>query len=286
MCDPDAGHLLVSNFYLQRIILTVENASHFKTSFRACVRYQVHNGGVREQWLATPVLSDIRKQAMFNLVPFASSRRQVANRNFQARPVGQLLKLPLPKMYARSITSTAICNNLQGTRLGIGFRSHLFPPSADCGHRKDSRFMAYPDTHPPGIAVQVIHPIGNRLSQFLYLEIMDSDLFRLPLSMPFSSTILEIPHQFLLLAIDRNDRLLTGNPMAYFAVYLLKLCVAIRVFLSLTDLTVGLKAVPHFVQESRHDGMAHLVSLAFQFVRQFSGGSCKSSEAATRDPLE
>ena len=90
-CDLDAGHLLVSDFYLRRIILTVENASDFKTSLRARVRYQVHNGGVRQQWLAAPVLSDIRKQAMFNLVPFAGPRRQVADRNFETRLVGQLL---------------------------------------------------------------------------------------------------------------------------------------------------------------------------------------------------
>ena len=116
-CDLDAGHLLVGDFYLRRVIMTVENASDFKTSLRVRVRYQVHNGGMRQQWLAAPVLSDIRKQAMFNLVPFASPRRQVADRNFQTRLVGQLLQFPLPKTYARSITSTAICNNLQGTRL-------------------------------------------------------------------------------------------------------------------------------------------------------------------------
>ena len=28
-CDPDAGHLLVSDFYLRRVILTIENASNF-----------------------------------------------------------------------------------------------------------------------------------------------------------------------------------------------------------------------------------------------------------------
>ena len=76
---------------------------------------------------------------------------------------------------------------------------------------------------------------------------MDSDLFRLALWMPFSSTIPEITDQFLLFAIYRNNRLLAGYPMAYLPVYLLELCVAIWVLLSLTDLTVSLKAVPHFV---------------------------------------
>ena len=106
--DPDAGHLLVSNFYLRRVILAVQNAADFKTGLRARVRYQVHNGSVRHQRFAAPVLSNIGKQAMFNLVPFAGPRRQAADRNFKTCLIGQLLQFPLPKTYARSITSTAI----------------------------------------------------------------------------------------------------------------------------------------------------------------------------------
>ena len=119
-CDLYAGHLFVSNFYLQRILLTVKNALNFKASLRARVRYQVHNGGVCQQWLTTPVLSYIRKQTMFNLVPFVGPRGQVADRNFETCLVGQLLQFPFPKTYARSITAAAIGNDLQGTRLGIG----------------------------------------------------------------------------------------------------------------------------------------------------------------------
>ena len=111
-CDFDSGHLLVSNFYLWRVILAVENASDFKTRLCASVRYQVHNGGVCQQRLAAPVLRDIRKQAMFNLVPFARPRRQMTNRNVKARLVGQLLQFPLPKTYTRSVLpplSATIC---------------------------------------------------------------------------------------------------------------------------------------------------------------------------------
>ena len=97
MCDSNAGHLLVSDFYLRRVIFTVENASNFKTRLRTRVRYQVHNGGVCQQWLTAPVLSDIGKQAMFNLVPFAGPWGQVADRNIKPRLVGQLLQFPLPK---------------------------------------------------------------------------------------------------------------------------------------------------------------------------------------------
>jgi len=48
-CDPDVSHLFVSDFYLRRLILTIENAVDFKTSLRIRVRYQVHNSGVRQQ---------------------------------------------------------------------------------------------------------------------------------------------------------------------------------------------------------------------------------------------
>ncbi len=90
-CDSNAGHLLVSDFYLRRVILTVENTSNFKTRLCARVRYQVHNGGVCQQWLAAPVLSDIRKQAMLDLVPFTCPGWEVANRDSQSRSICHFL---------------------------------------------------------------------------------------------------------------------------------------------------------------------------------------------------
>ena len=84
----DAGHLLVCNFYFQRVFLSVENAADLEAGLRARVRYQVHNGRVGQQRLAALVLCDIRKQAVFNLVPFAGPRWQVADGNREACPVG------------------------------------------------------------------------------------------------------------------------------------------------------------------------------------------------------
>jgi len=48
----DAGHLLVRDFYLRRIMLTVENASDLKTGLGARIRYQIHNGSVSQQGFA------------------------------------------------------------------------------------------------------------------------------------------------------------------------------------------------------------------------------------------
>src|SRR5215471_3103308 len=46
--------------------------------------------------LAAPVLSDERKQAMFDLVPFAGAGRQVAHGDGNAEFVGQFLQFDLP----------------------------------------------------------------------------------------------------------------------------------------------------------------------------------------------
>jgi hypothetical protein len=51
---------------------------------------------VADQWLATPVLTDVGEQAMFNLVPFAGARREVTDRDLESCFVGELLQFPFP----------------------------------------------------------------------------------------------------------------------------------------------------------------------------------------------
>ena len=46
---------------------------------------------------AAPVLGDVRKEPVFNLVPLAGARREVADADAQPGLIGQLLQLGLPK---------------------------------------------------------------------------------------------------------------------------------------------------------------------------------------------
>ena len=53
--------------------------------------------------------------------------------------------------------------------------------------------MIDPDADPTLIAGQVVHPVRNRLAEFLILEVMDVDFLRFPLRLPFLSRVLEFP---------------------------------------------------------------------------------------------
>ena len=86
--DLDVGHLCVRNLNLGGIMFPVQNAADFKAGIRARVGYQVHNRGVRQQRLATPVLTDVREQTVFDLVPFAGAGRQVTDRYRQTGFIG------------------------------------------------------------------------------------------------------------------------------------------------------------------------------------------------------
>ena len=77
--DFDVGHLCVRHLDFGRIMFAVQNAAHFETGVRARVGYQVHNHSVGQQRPATPVLTDVREQAVFDLVPFTGSGRQVTD---------------------------------------------------------------------------------------------------------------------------------------------------------------------------------------------------------------
>ena len=63
------------------------------------------------------------------------------------------------------------------------------------------------DADPTLVPAQVIDPLGDGLAQLLVREVLGADLLRLAPAMPLPPGIAEIPDQFLLLRIDRDDRL-------------------------------------------------------------------------------
>ena len=89
--EAEFRHLLVGNLDSCRVDVGVELAFHCQTSFRSSRGDEVDNHLVADQRLAPPVLADEGEQAMFDLVPLAGARRKMADRNLQARFVGELL---------------------------------------------------------------------------------------------------------------------------------------------------------------------------------------------------
>ena len=106
--DPDGRHLLVSDPDLGRILFRVQNAPDFETATRLRTGNQVHNNCACQQRLPPPVLSDIREQTMFDLVPFAGAGRQMTDRYLQTGLVGQFLHEVVPVMRRKGLTDAEI----------------------------------------------------------------------------------------------------------------------------------------------------------------------------------
>ena len=69
-----------------------------------------------------------------------------------------------------------------------------------------------------------------------------------PSGTPFAAVVFEIPYEFLLLGINRDDRLIRRHKRLGLIADVLKLCVPVHVTASFPCLTVGLQTVPKFAQ--------------------------------------
>ncbi len=70
------------------------------------------------KWLSAPILADKGEQSVFDLVPFAGSRREVAHGNGQTSLISQPLQFQFPQTEARSIAASAIRSDKQFLALG------------------------------------------------------------------------------------------------------------------------------------------------------------------------
>lgn len=59
----------------------------------------------------------------------------------------------------------------------------------------------------PGVGAEVVDAIGDRLAQFVILEVVHPHGGRLARGMPLLPGILEVPHQLLLLGVHRDHGL-------------------------------------------------------------------------------
>jgi len=117
--------------------------------------------GVVGERLAAPVLTDPGKEAMFNLVPFARSRRQVAHGDRQAGLIGELLQFPFPQAHARAIASSPIGTDEQPLGLRILELADRVPPAANAFHCEGGRLVVNAHIDPAGILCQVVHSVGS-----------------------------------------------------------------------------------------------------------------------------
>lgn len=188
--NGERRHLVIGHLALGRVRIHVELALDSQASLRGGCRNQLEDHRIAGERLAAPVLADAGKEAMLNLVPFARSGRQVADRDLHACLISQLLQFPFPQADPRTVASSSIGTDQQSFGRGILLSSHFVPPAADALHGKGRGIMVDADIHPARIASQVIDPIPGRSTQPLHREVVDAHLLGFSLGMPFAPRVL------------------------------------------------------------------------------------------------
>ena len=95
--NGECSELLIGNLDALGIGVGVEFAPNFEASVSRCICNQLDNGEVAGERLATPILVDVAKHAMFDLVPFRCPRWIMADLEFEASFISKLLESHLPQ---------------------------------------------------------------------------------------------------------------------------------------------------------------------------------------------
>src|SRR3990167_7688023 len=95
--NADHFHLLSRHFPSRWILAAVQTTRDGQPLRCRRARNQAHNSLVVPKGLPSPVGGDKRKQPVFYLVPFAGSRREVADLDGERGRVRQLLQFELPQ---------------------------------------------------------------------------------------------------------------------------------------------------------------------------------------------
>jgi hypothetical protein len=186
LSNPYGSQFLLRYLNPQRILVVVHACFYVQPRPRRRAANQIDHRGPTSQWSATPVLRDMAKHSMFNLVPFACARRKVANRDCQVQRVCQFLERHLPQSATSCIAPSRVRRDQQFRGLGVDLRPHRFPPATDCLDCELRCVVIDPHTYPPLNKPQIVDASGRHLAQLLVRIIVDLDLLRFSPWLPLS----------------------------------------------------------------------------------------------------
>jgi hypothetical protein len=192
---------MVGNLDLGWIGAGIEFRLHLESCARGGRTDQLDDHRMTDQWTTTPVHAEVGKQAMFNRVPFAGARWQMTHSALQPSGVGAVWPLHLPQARAIALAATTIRADQQAIGRGIGTPSNHLPPAVHARDRETGRVVVLSHRDPTSMASHVLDAIRARGAQLWVREIVDLDLLRVTLRLPFPPTVLERPDQFLLFGV-------------------------------------------------------------------------------------
>ena len=280
----DGIHLRLGHLHACGILTGIELGLDLKPGRRSRVADAVDDGLIGRQRGPAPVRRDVAKEPVLDLVPLARAGWEVTHLDGQAGLIGQMLKLMLPDTGPISIASARISRDVKDFGVRVSAPAHPLPPVTNRGHRKGRGVVVTPDAHPPFIAGHVVDPIGNRLALRVGREIMHEHRWRTPRRLPFPARIPEVPHQLLLLRVDRDHRLPGGQKPVRRRIDMLELRVAVRMRGAFPTFARRLQSVAQTVEQAAHRGRTHAPPLLGQRRRQFCATLARPAQGRGRVP--
>ncbi len=128
--------------------------------------------------------------------------------------------------------------------------------------------MVNADTDPPGVAGEIVDPVGNGLAARRNQEVVDADRRGAAFRSPLASGILEVADQFLLLRIDGDHGLRGPLAPPDVVIDVPELRIAVRVVRAFARLSVGLQTVARRREEFGDQLPADRVAQALERRRQ------------------
>ena len=158
-------HFFVRNLNLGWIFSPIQLRFDLKPRAGSRFSNQLHNNLMTSQGATPPVHTNMGKESMLDLIPFACPGREVADRDPQACLGGKVLQFNFPQTDAVPITSPAIGTNQHIRGPGVDLLAHRKPPAADTGHRETRRIVVHTDIDPAHVLADIIHAIRNYLGK-------------------------------------------------------------------------------------------------------------------------
>lgn len=241
---------------------------------------QIDDHFVVIQRLAPPVHTDMTEHAMLDLIPFAGSWREMADRDAQPRLVSQPLQGHLPQPNAGAVASATVRGHQQGRRVRITDPPHFLPPPTEGLHGKLRRVAIDAHAHPTQVGRRIVNPVGMHFTPRRVDKVVDAHQFRLSLGMPFPPPVLEVANPFLLLRIDLHHEVPLVLKILDTVVDVPKLRIAIRMTGAFLGLLIALQAIAQLVQQGGHRLVADRMPLRAQRGGQLPSAPTGPAEGA------
>src|SRR6266542_2800733 len=197
---------------------------------------------------------------MLNLVPLARPRRVVTDRDRHRDLIGERLQAKLPGAQLGTVAAAAVGADQESPRGSVEAPAVQSPPATNTLDRKLGGIVADADVHHGPVPRNVVGAVGHGLAPAEMREIVHVDLDRIAVWPPRLTRIAEFSYQFLLLRIDRDDRVAGLDVALHQSVDVPELLVARRRLRALFGFDVRLQRVPEIMQTAAHGARVNLVA--------------------------